>query len=129
MSNIIKIDLELSVQEFEILGAVYKINYNDEGLKNLQKQSRKFFDKIEGLNELKPEKMTAKQEKEYEEAYYLAIKDIIDSFFGEGSYEELYEKTNRSLFVMLKIIEGVYSWIEKEFLTAKKEKKSYYTKK
>lgn len=129
MGNIIKIDLELSVQEFDILGGVYKINYNDEGLKNLQKEAKKFYEKIEALNKLKPEKMSDKQEQEYEVAYSEAIEKMINSFFGHGSYVDLFEKSNRSSFVMLEIIAGVFGWIEEKFISTKKEKKNYYTKK
>lgn len=129
MSNIIRIDLDFAVQEFEIAGKIYKLNYNDESFKVLQKQMKKFFEKIEELNKLKPEKMNAKQEKEYEEAYYSQIKALIDSCFGEGSYEDLFERTGKSSFVMLNIIEAIFKWINEKFVDIKNEKKSYYTKK
>ena len=123
--SVIKITTEKPIQEFNINGEMYQVRYDDEALVEYEKKALEFH----SVTQKKLNKNADKKEvKEYENTMKSAIRDVLDTFFGEGAYNKIYETTGRSHLAMVTVVEGLHDWL-KEKTTIKNDKLTdYYTK-
>ncbi|MFC4075220.1 hypothetical protein [Salinithrix halophila] len=125
----IKIDMAAPIQEFEIGGKVYKLDYSDDKLKQYHAASNKFINDYDEALKMDVEKMSEKEQKAAEEKYTQSVKDTVDLLFGSGSFDMIYEDCGRSMFNVGKVLEAVYSFIGDKLGVEKTQKKKKYTRK
>lgn len=124
--SVIKIDLQKPVQEFEIDGKVYEVGYDDESLRAYEKQSKVFYEKAKTNVDLT--KLSDEEKKELETKQYQLLKETIEVFFGQGSYEEIYTATGKSLINMTKVITALFEWLQSKLGAINEQAKAYYTR-
>ncbi len=117
--------------EIDINSKTYKLYYDDDSLQRYQQQAKKY--EKEGNKHLKKKNeipnMTEAQRKELEKQGKAFQKDFIESFYGKGSYEELYEASGRSMLQLVPLVEYTFQWLEGKVPDLDQKKKAYYTKK
>lgn len=126
--TVIKIDLEKPIQEFEIGGKVYQVPYDDESLRKYQATLQRFQKDVNEAARINFDNLPAEEQKQKEEEYLNVAKKLIECFFGEGSYDSIYEAAGKSVFLMTKVLEQLLEWFEKKFDTSRAQKRAYYTK-
>lgn len=115
----IKITTKQPIQEFDINGNVFKMKYDDDSIEIYQKKALEF-------NDQKNKGKKIKDKEKYKNHMNEIIKDMIETFFGEGSYEVIYESTGRSTIEMVTVVEGIYDFIMNK-VQPPEEKRAYYT--
>ncbi|EGL83736.1 Phage protein gp14 [Caldalkalibacillus thermarum TA2.A1] len=124
----IKIDLEQPYDEFEIGGKVYKVYYDDDSLRKYEKQCHKFADEAEAKPEKEISQMSEEEKKKLEEKQRGLLKETIETFFGENTYEEIYEAAGRSLVNMTKVVMALSEWLDSKMNVAQQKRREHYTK-
>lgn len=124
---VFKVEFDKPYDEFEIGGETYRAYYDDESLKKYEKAAEKFSKEAQKKVDL--ENMTAKQKKALEDRQTKAIKETVEIFFGEGSFEPIYEASGKSMLNMTKVLEAVFDWLNTKVQNVNKKAAEYYTKK
>lgn len=124
----IKINIEKPIQQFEIAGNVYELPYDDVSLQNFMRQMRSFQRRSMDMSKKEFEDMTEEEQKELEAASLKASKELIEVFFGKGSYDAIYASCGKSVYNLFKVIEAVGAFLEEKSSSIKAEKRKTYTK-
>ncbi|MCI0767425.1 hypothetical protein [Bacillus sp. TL12] len=93
-----KFEFEKTYKEVDVAGKLYKVDFNDEALTKYQKAFKRFDKEIKEVTEIIKDYETATDE-EFEETAQKqkeVTKDIVETFLGEGTFDELYEKAGKS---------------------------------
>lgn len=122
----IKIKVEKPIQEFEIEGKSYYLDYADDALKRYKKNIEEFMENVRELEEMDTSKMTEEEQEAEEKRQLTQIEGLIDTFFGKGSYKVIYQDTGRSMYNIRVVIEAICDFITKKLETQKAEKKKKY---
>ena len=122
----IKIDLEQPFDEFEIGGQVYKVYYDDDSFRKYEKQCHKFAEEADV--KVDAAKLTDDEKKALEEKQRGLLKETIETFFGEGSFEEIYEAAGKSLVNITKVVMALSEWLDSKMNVAQQKRREYYTK-
>ncbi|MFZ4452088.1 hypothetical protein [Salibacterium aidingense] len=126
---VIKIDLDQPFDEFEIGGKVYKVYYDDESMKKYQSAMsglQRSSQKVAGmdLSAMNPEEQSAFEKEQQQE-----MRGFIETFFGEGTFDDIYKASGESVINLGKIASVLIEWINNKVGDLKQQKKDYYTKK
>src|SRR5690554_2845581 len=124
--SVIKIELDKPVQEFEIGGKVYEVYYDDESLERYEKQAKRFYDKTR--KKINLNSMKESSSKAYEKEMRELLKDTLETFFGEGSYQSIYEASGKSLINVAKVVQELVKWLQSKTAIKDNDIKQYYTK-
>lgn len=124
--SVIKIQLDKPIQEFEIGGKVYEVNYDDESLKKYEGQAKVFYDKTR--KEINLDKAEESEVEAFEKEMRDLLKDTLECFFGEGSYQSIYEASGKSLINLAKVVQVLVDWMSGKLNLKQQDIKNYYTK-
>lgn len=119
-----KIQLNKTVEEFEVNGQVYKMDTKDEKMMGYVKESRKMqveLDKVEAKKIDDPD-----QVEEFMNEAKALVKKAIELFFGEGEFERLYKDCGESLYNVLLVIEGVQEFLNEYQVDQKTKQREKY---
>jgi len=120
-----KFEFKRPVEEIEIAGDVYTIDFSDVSIQEKQKKFETFHAEVEKI---------PKDAEDYLDKVYVLIEDAIDTIFHKGAFKVLYEKSGRSLYNMTDLMEYLADMIGEKankqheervnkYLKAKKQKK------
>lgn len=129
MSNVVQFNFEKTYKEIEIGDKIYKMEMNDEAqeraavsYKKVKEFTHKYSqEKIEAMDE---ELLTdiAKDQKQF------AV-EMVDSFLGGGTGEELYELAGRSSVNLMKLVRELMAMFEEFAGASYEDEKKKFTKK
>ena len=122
-------EFKKSYEEIKINDEVYKLSYNDENLLKYQKAFRQFQLDAADMQSKIDQIKTADQETEYYEQTKEMVKKTIDLMLGEGSFDKIYEQSDRSIFNMVDLLVYLGEIVEERVKTEKEERLSKYVKK
>ncbi|ARJ26059.1 hypothetical protein B7492_34065 (plasmid) [Bacillus mycoides] len=93
-----KFEFEKTYKEVDVAGRVYQVEFNDEALTKYQKAFKRFDKEIKIVTKGIQDYETATDEliEETAQKQKELVKDIVETFLGEGTFEDLYEKAGRS---------------------------------
>ncbi|MYW24985.1 hypothetical protein GTY48_15565 [Bacillus thuringiensis] len=121
-------NFEKTYKEIDVAGTLYQVEFNDEAITKYQKAFKRFdkeikvvTDKISDYESATDEVIeeTAKKQKE-------VVKDIVETFLGEGTFDSLYEKAGKSstnLMGLVHYLNGLY--VEEERKKAEETRNKY----
>ncbi|WP_054634817.1 DUF6673 family protein [Thalassobacillus sp. C254] len=122
----IQIDLDLPYDEFEIAEKEYHVYFDDNSLEKYEKELEILHAEWKKKKDLS--KLNAKQKEEYKKEQMKKVARFIEAFFGEGTFEEIYEATGKSMINLVAVVEAVSDWLTKKLGKIKMDQKEYYTK-
>jgi len=101
-----KFEFEKTYKEVDVAGKLYKIEFNDDAIAKYQKEL-KTFDKdskelaalITDYEKATDEEIDAVMNKQKE-----MTKHVVETFLGEGTFEELYEKAGKSVTNLMGLV-------------------------
>ncbi|MBY0597684.1 hypothetical protein [Bacillus bingmayongensis] len=93
-----KFEFEKTYKEVDVAGRVYQVEFNDEALTKYQKAFKRFDKEIKEVTGsiVDFEVATDRAIEEAAQKQKEVVKDIIETFLGEGTFEDLYEKAGKS---------------------------------
>lgn len=100
-----------SYDEIELGDKVYKVYYDDENLKEYSKKAKKYYKESIKFNEIDTSKLTEKEEKEYTENANKIARELIETFFGQGTFDEIYEACGKSSINLIGVVEQLLDWM------------------
>ncbi|MDC2867561.1 hypothetical protein [Bacillus sp. BP-3] len=93
-----KFEFEKTYKEVDVAGELYKVEFNDEALtkyaksfKTLEKDTKDVVESVKDIENATDEEIEELVLKQKEKTKY-----IVETFLGEGTFENLYEKAGRS---------------------------------
>ncbi|NUJ19280.1 hypothetical protein FKN04_22365 [Bacillus glycinifermentans] len=125
---VIKIDLERPVQQFELGGKVFEVGYDDESLKKYEKVYLKMKNAYEKYEKLGLS-ATEKQMQESENKMRDLVTELIELYFGKGSFEHVYEASGKSILNVQKVATFVIKTLNEKGAADLKDKANHYLKK
>ncbi|WP_078379160.1 hypothetical protein [Sutcliffiella halmapala] len=117
----IKIQINKSVEEFDIAGTIYEMDMSDEALKKYRKEWETFNLQVAALEKLPNDEAAEQKAKE------LFIQ-VYDLFLGQGSFEKIFNATGKSSWLMIDILKQMMDVVNIKYTSLKAEKKQQYTK-
>jgi hypothetical protein len=120
-------EFKSSVEEFKIGDKVYQIDFSDQKVKSYQRSFVNFHVKSQELSD-KIDKATPEiQEILFDQTLQL-VKELLDQLLGSGSFDELYEKSGKSLINMMDLIAFLSEVVVEKADKAKNERLEKYVK-
>lgn len=117
-----------TVEEFKIEGDIYKVDFSDKKLREYQEKFNEFLEESAELEKLRHDNMTSEEQENYFNSSYKLCEKMIDTVLGEGSFDKLYEKSGKSIFNMIDVIEFLSEAVGEKTVRLREENKSKYVK-
>jgi len=129
MSNVIKFNFEQTYKEIEIGDKVYRMDMDDDA----QERAAESYKKVKAFTEkYSQEKIDAMDEELLgsiaKDQKVFAV-EIVESFLGEGTGEELYTLAGRSSVNLMKLVRQLMAMFEEFAGASYEEEKKQFTKK
>ncbi|MES5869187.1 hypothetical protein [Bacillus cereus group sp. RP32] len=114
-----KFEFEKTYKEIDVAGTVYQVEFNDEAITKYQKAFKRFDKEIKVVTDSISDYESATDEviEEVAKKQKEVVKDIVETFLGDGSFDSLYEKAGRSstnLMGLVHYLNGLYVEEEKK---------------
>jgi hypothetical protein len=120
-------EFKSSVEEFKIGDKVYQIDFSDQKVKEYQRTFVNFYEKSQELQKEIDKSTVENQEELFDQTLEL-VKGLIDQLLGSGSFDELYEKSGKSLINMMDLIAFLSEVVAEKAEKAKDERLNKYVK-
>lgn len=124
-----KFEFTNPIEEIEVAGERYKVDFSDEKTKLYHKLLSRAFEEFQKMQSLDPESMTAEELEEVYDKSTSFAKEFVDAMLGEGAFEVLYDKAGRSSVVFVQLMAFLKDVIEDHYTSVKEQQKSKYVKK
>lgn len=126
-------EFKKTVEEIEIAGEIYTLTLDDKNLLRIQNDFINYGKEIQGLTEIEIAEGDAEALQDNYRQQLAVMQKVIESPFGDGSFEKLYKAAGESLSNMVDLldylVELVAERIEQNKNRAEKAKNSYYSSK
>lgn len=114
-----KFEFEKTYKEIDVAGTVYQVEFNDEAITKYQKAFKRFDKEIKVVTDSISDYEFATDEsiEEVAKKQKEVVKDIVETFLGDGSFDSLYEKAGKSstnLMGLVHYLNGLYAEEEKK---------------
>lgn len=123
-----KFEFGQTFEEIEIAGDVYKLDFSDEKIQEFQRAFATFQAEIKELDKLDVSAMTDEEALAAMDKQKDAIRKLITILFGEGTFEQLYEKAGKSLFNMANLMSYIAEIFQEKAAEMKPDKRAQYVK-
>jgi hypothetical protein len=121
-------EFKKTYEEIGINGETYRLDFADQKLLQYQKEFRAFQLKTVEMDEKAKTLETPEQELEFFEETKQLVKEIIDVFLGEGSFDKIYEQSGGSIFNVIELVMVLGEIVEERMAKEKNEKLNKYLK-
>jgi hypothetical protein len=122
-----KFEFKQTYEEVEVAGKVYRVDFSDDKIKYYQKEMASF---LEDANKLKKaEKTTEAQQLEHFENMKKLVERALETILGEGTFDELYEASGRSIMNVIDFVWYLYEIVQERKNVNREEKRKKYVKK
>ncbi|HDR7242605.1 TPA: hypothetical protein QCW90_003296 [Bacillus mobilis] len=125
-----KFEFEKTYKEVDVAGKLFKVEFNDDALNKYQKALKQFKRGTEELQSIIPdyEAATDKEIDALTEKQKDLTKQVVETFLGEGTFEELYEIAGRAVANLLGLVHYLQDiYVEESMKTAEKSQSKYLT--
>lgn len=123
-----KFEFKKTFEEVEIAGKVYRIEFSDDKIREYQEKFHSLEADVQELLNVDETKLTKEErEKQFEKVKQL-VRNVIDMLLGGGSFDELYEKSGRSIINMYDLVEFLAEIVNERSAQNREEKRQQYVK-
>ncbi|MDA1652650.1 MULTISPECIES: hypothetical protein [Bacillus cereus group] len=123
-----KFDFEKTYKEVDVAGKLFKVEFNDDALNKYQKALKQFKKGTDELQSMIPD-FEAASDKEIDaltEKQKDLTKQVVETFLGEGTFEDLYEIAGRAVANLLNLVHYLNDiYVEESMKTAEKSQSKY----
>ncbi|PEE04608.1 hypothetical protein [Bacillus pseudomycoides] len=112
----LQFNFEKTYKEIDVAGKIYKVKFDDdsmityqEGFVSYEKKAKELQDDTLDIREATAEELRAMNLKQRE-----LMKEAIELFLGEDTFDELYEKAGRYLMNLVSLINYLTKIVEEE---------------
>lgn len=123
-----KFEFKKTFEEVEIAGKVYRIEFSDDKIREYQEKFHSLEADVQELLNVDETKLTKEEREKYFEKAKHLISNVIDMLLGEGSFDELYEKSGRSIINMYDLVEFLAEIVNERSEQNRVEKRQQYVK-
>lgn len=128
MSQVFQFNFEKTYKEVDVAGKLFKVEFNDDALNRYQKSLKRFKastnvlqNSITDYEKATDEEIDALTVKQKE-----ITKDVVDTFLGEGAFEELYDIAGRAVANLLGLVHYLQDiYVEESMKTSEKSQSKY----
>ncbi|KAA6457010.1 MULTISPECIES: hypothetical protein [Bacillus cereus group] len=128
MSQVFQFNFEKTYKEVDVAGKLFKVEFNDDALNRYQKSLKRFKASTEELQNAATdyEKATDSEIDALSERQKEITKDVVDTFLGNGAFEELYDIAGRSVANLLSLVHYLNDLYAEETFKKTNESQSKY---
>lgn len=123
-----KFEFKKTFEEVEIAGKVYRIEFNDDKIREYQERLHSLRADAQELLNVDETKFTKEDRENHFEKEKQLICSVIDMLLGDGSFDELYEKSGRSIINMYDLVEFLAEIVNERSAQNMEEKRQQYVK-
>lgn len=123
-----KFEFKKPFEEVEIAGKVYRIEFSDDKVREYQEGFHSLGTDIQELLNVDETKLTKEEREKHFEKGKQLIRNAVDMLLGEGSFDELYEKSGRSIFNMYDLVWFLAEVVKERSKQNREEKRQQYVK-
>lgn len=123
-----KFEFKKTFEEVEIAGKVYKIEFTDNKLREYQERFLSLGSEVQEFLNVDETKLTKEEREKHFEKGKQLVRDVIDMLLGEGSFNELYEKSGRSIVNMYDLAWYLVGIVNERNARNREEKRQQYVK-
>lgn len=128
MSNVRKFEFKKTYKEIDINGELYRIEFNDDAIKKQVRVFTGFQKKYKNFEEIETEDLSEEQFEKLQIEQKEAMKEVIEVFLGDETFEVLYTAAGRSLLNLMDLVYYLISLTEEHQEERFNDKKSKYIK-
>ncbi|MGG1339659.1 hypothetical protein ABE244_03530 [Bacillus toyonensis] len=101
-----KFEFEKTYKEVDVAGEVYQVEFNDDALTRYQKAFKRFDKEFKEVTGSIADYETATDESidKIAKKQRDLVKDIVETFLGDGTFDSLYEKAGRASANLLGLV-------------------------
>lgn len=129
MSNVIQFNFEQTYKEIEIGDKLYRMETNDDAQVRIQDLIEKAQVIAKEASQVDTDKMTSDELKAMAEQQKKLAIEMVDTFLGDGTGEELYEVAGRSSINLMKLVRQLQTLFEEFMGQSYEDEKKKFTKK
>ncbi|MCT8138645.1 hypothetical protein H1D32_13375 [Anaerobacillus sp. CMMVII] len=118
---------EKPYEEFEVNGKVYQVHYDDDSMESYRKQALVYKNGVEQFITVDLDQISAEEQEELKENAEKLTTDLIEMFFGKGTFNEIYEVSGRSYINVSNLLRFMFDWVNTKIGNLEQIKKDYYT--
>lgn len=124
-----KFEFSKSYEEIEVHGKTYKLDFSDDKRKEYIQEIQKFHKRFQKLEKVNTDEMTEEESLQHFEDIKAIVKEIVEVLLGEGSFDQLYEDSGRSIMNIFDLIIYLKSIVEEKNTRNLEKKQKQYVKK
>jgi len=117
-----------SYEELDIAGEIYKLDLDDEKIKQNQVEIEKFYNEANKISNIDTDGATTAEQHEVFDKTKSLIKSLLDQLLGEGSFDKLYDQSGGSLMNLIDLIYELADIIKEQSDKRFEDKKNKYIK-
>ncbi|MFD2658629.1 hypothetical protein [Gracilibacillus thailandensis] len=115
--------------EIEIGNKTYNVYYDDASIERYHKQAKKYEKQAKEFAKKDVENMTEEQQEKLKKESDQIAKEFIETFFGTGTFDEIFEACGKSSFNLIHVCNQLIDWMDsKTSLVNDKVSSKYKTK-
>lgn len=123
-----RFEFKKTFEEVEIAGKVYRIEFSDDKIREYQDKFHSLGADVQELLNIDETKLTKEERENRFEKGKQLVCNVIDMLLGKGSFDELYEKSGRSIINMYDLIEFLAEIVNERSAQNREEKRQQYVK-
>ncbi|SPT98426.1 Uncharacterised protein [Lysinibacillus capsici] len=109
MTQAYQFNFEKTYKEIDVSGDIHRVEFNDEALTRYQKAVKRFNQGIkeaqDALNNINIETDSDDEIQKVSDKQKDVVKDVVEVFLGEGTFEGLYEKAGKSVMNLMSLVD------------------------
>lgn len=120
---------EVPVQEFGYAGKVYKMKWDDDSRVVIYRKFKEVSTIAQKAKSVSPEKLSEEELDALEAEAIRGVRDFFDACFGEGSFNDIYEDSYRTMPNVMKFVLAIGNFVTEKFAEQKTDARKKYVKK
>lgn len=108
MTQAYQFNFEKTYKEIDVSGDIYRVEFNDEALTRYQKAVKRFNQGIKeaqsALEKVNIETDSDDEIQKVSDKQKDVVKDVVEVFLGEGTFDGLYEKAGKSVMNLMSLV-------------------------